>query len=311
MGFAVDEFPYTSEYDSDLRAVLKYVREIKTKINGYDEIIAELEEALKGIQGMDARITALELATSDLNDIRTHISNIDIEIINITNQHNLDVNRLQKQIDTLKTSIESFDSDIEAARSYSLFLYNKLKYELESEITENFMDVYATVRAVQNEVRTIRKRLDAIDTSVLNPWHTELGRVTQDVNVKLIYNDLADECLTAEQYCRLGLTADQYATYKLPARWYAEFGKTKLPYRWVYSPAFGFRQDINVVLTSILNAIMDTLTADEYAALDLDADGYALLDLSAWDYFSFMADEGYLKLDGNGITAGQYASITT
>ena len=304
MGFAVDEFPFASEYDSDLRAVLKYVREIKGKIDSYDEIIAELKAALENIQGMDARITALEIATSDLNDIRTHLSHIDMEISGIVNQHSIDVDRLQKQIDALKASVQAFDSDIEAARAYSLYLYNKLKYELESEITEYFMDVYATVRAVQNEVREIKKRLDKIDTSVINPWHTELGRVTQDINNKLVYGDLADECLTAEQYCKLSLTAEQYAVYQLPASWYAEFGKTKLPYRWVYSPAFGFKQDINVVLTSILNAIMDTLTADEYAALDLDADGYALLDLTSWDYFSFMADEGYLKLGDNGITAG-------
>lgn len=112
MGFAVDEFPFTSEYKSDLRDVLKYIRYIKDKIDTYDEIIAELKSALENIQGMDSRITALEIATSDLNDIRNHISNIDIEIGNISNQHTLDVNRLQRDIDGLRTSIKGFDSDI-------------------------------------------------------------------------------------------------------------------------------------------------------------------------------------------------------
>ena len=310
MGFAVDEFPFTSEYDSDLRAILKYIRGVKEKIDTYDEIIAELKSALENIQGMNSRITALEIATSDLNDIRSHISNIDIEIGNINNQHTIDVNRLQKEIDGLRTSIEGFDSDIEAARAYSLYLYNKLKYEMEQELNHVTYDIFDRMRAVEKEVKDMLKRLDDIDTSVINPWHRELGRISPDTNNKLVYGDLADECLTAEQYCKLGLTADQYKAFDITAITYARFGKEKLHYFWVYSPSFGFRQEISNVLTSILNGIMDTLTADEYSALDLDADAYTALDLTAWQYYSFMADEGYLKLGGDGITASQYATIT-
>lgn len=310
MGFAVDEFPFTSEYKSDLRDVLKYIRYIKDKIDTYDEIIAELKSALENIQGMDSRITALEIATSDLNDIRNHISNIDIEIGNISNQHTLDVNRLQRDIDGLRTSIKGFDSDIEAARAYSLYLYNKLKYEMEQELNHVTYNVFDRLRAVEKEVKDMLKRLDDIDTSVINPWHRELGRISPDINNKLVYGDLADECLTAEQYCKLGLTADQYKAFDITAITYARFGKEKLHYFWVYSPSFGFRQEISNVLTSILNGIMDTLTAEEYSLLNLDADGYDALDLTAWQYYSFMADEGYLKLGGNGITASQYATIT-
>lgn len=310
MGFAVDEFPFTSEYDSDLRSVLKYIREIKAKIDMYDEVIAELKATLENIQGMDERITALEIATSDLNDIRVHLSNIDIEIGSINNQHRLDVDRLQREIDSLRTSIEAFDSDIETARAYSLYLYSKLKYEMKLELSRVTYDIFDRLSAVEKEVKDMIERLDDIDTSVKNPWHSELGRIVPDTNNKLVYGDLADECLTAEQYCKLGLTATDYAEYDLSAIDYCRFGKDRLHYYWVYSPAFGFKQEISNVLTSILNAIMDTLTADEYAALDLDADAYAALDLTSWGYFSFMADEGYLKLGGNGITASQYASIT-
>lgn len=311
MGFSTNEFPFSSEYDSDLREVLRYIREVVAKIDTYDEIIAELKEELENIQNMDDRLDALEAATSDLPVIRLQLEGIEQEITNIINQHSTDVSRLQREIDAIRVSISNFENDIEAARAYSLYLYNKVKYELEGEIANTFIDVYATVRAMQKEVSDIRKRIDNIDTSVLNPWHPELGRISQDRNAKCVYGDLADECLTAEQYCKLGLTAAQYAAFDIPAIWYAEFGKTKLHFNYVYSPVFGYRQDINVVLTSILNGIMDTLTASEYAALDLDADSYSALGLDAWDYFSFMADEGYLKLGGSGITAAQYQTLTT
>ena len=181
---------------------------------------------------------------------------------------------------------------------------------MEQELNHVTYNVFDRLRAVEKEVKDMLKRLDDIDTSVINPWHRELGRISPDINNKLVYGDLADECLTAEQYCKLGLTADQYKAFDITAITYARFGKEKLHYFWVYSPSFGFRQEISNVLTSILNGIMDTLTAEEYSLLNLDADGYDALDLTAWQYYSFMADEGYLKLGGNGITASQYATIT-
>ena len=289
MAFSTNEFPFSSEYDSDLREVLKYIREVVAKINTYDEIIAELKEELENIQDFDNRLDVLESATSDLPVIRLQIEGIEQEISNIINQHSTDVSRLQREIDAIRVSISNFENDIEAARAYSLYLYNKVKYELEAEIAENFIDVYATVRAMQKVVVEIKKRIDDIDTSVLNPWHPELGRISQDRNAKYIYGDLADECLTAEEYCKLGLTADEYDEFNLPAKWYSEFGKTKLHFYWVYSPAYGFKQDINVVLTSILNAMLNTMSATEYAALNLDADAYSALDLTAWDYYKYVA----------------------
>ena len=149
MAFSTNEFPFSSEYDSDLREVLKYIREVVAKINTYDEIIAELKEELENIQDFDNRLDVLESATSDLPVIRLQIEGIEQEISNIINQHSTDVSRLQREIDAIRVSISNFENDIEAARAYSLYLYNKVKYELEAEIAENFIDVYATVRAMQ------------------------------------------------------------------------------------------------------------------------------------------------------------------
>ena len=63
MAFSTNEFPFSSEYDSDLREVLKYIREVVAKINTYDEIIAELKEELENIQDFDNRLDVLESAT--------------------------------------------------------------------------------------------------------------------------------------------------------------------------------------------------------------------------------------------------------
>ncbi len=59
MGFTFNEFPWTKYYDSDLREVLKYMKEFESTLNSYESVIEELQEALSEIDGYDARISAL------------------------------------------------------------------------------------------------------------------------------------------------------------------------------------------------------------------------------------------------------------
>ena len=309
MGFTFEEFPDADYYRSDLRKILIYVREVEAKIATYDEVIAKLREALEGIQGMDARITALENATADLNTIRATIRDIQTELLTINSQHASDITRLQREIDDLRASVTSFDTQIEAARAYSLYLYTIAKSEWKQDIAAITYDVNRRIVELQNDVKLLYSLIESIDTSLINPWHSELGRIGPSENNGLVYADLADECLTANQYLALGLTANGYSAFNINAIDYARFGKTLLHYRWVYSPAFGFKQEISNVLTSIMNAILDTLTADEYTALDIDAESYTLLDLTAYQYYSYMADEGFLRLDREGITASQYSTL--
>ena len=56
---------------------------------------------------------------------------------------------------------------------------------------------------------------------------------------------------------------------------------------YVFSPIYGFKQSVDNVLTSILNWLEGTLSADAYTALNLTADEYTALNLSAADYYSY------------------------
>ena len=55
----------------------------------------------------------------------------------------------------------------------------------------------------------------------------------------------------------------------------------------VFSPIYGFKQSTSNVLTSILNWIEGTLSADGYQGLNLSADDYTALNLTAADYYSY------------------------
>ena len=307
MGFTFNEFPWSKYYDSDLREVLKYMKEVEAYMATFQETIDDLRQALADISGLYERVGQLEQATSDLGQIRSEIATLQVDVTNLVNRDNV----LQKEIDDIMARIRGIDEDFREVYSYidtvikQVVATNDRKYyQLQTLVNIRYAEVIALIDE-------LARRVNDIDTSVINPWHTDLGRVSNQKNTNIIYNELADEIPTAEEYVRVGLTANAYTALDISAREYAEFGKAKIHFYWVYSPTFGWRQEINNVLTSIVNEVMDTLTANEYTALDLDADQYTALDMTAFEYYNYNTDRGYLKLGGSGITAEQYTTITT
>lgn len=306
MGFSTDEFPFTSEYDSDLRAVLKYVRKVEALVASYDEIIAELRQELANIQGLYTRVDALERATADLAEIRTNITNLQTGLTGLINKEEADIDNLQRQIDNFKDTTDKLARDIEDVRSYVDYKVASVALDMRKRLAALESELSKIKVDLEEKIDYINWRLDQIDTSVINPWHTTEGRITQDRNAKHIYADLADECLTAEEYCKLGLNARDYSNFGITARQYAKAGKKHLHFRWVYSPVFGWRQDINVVLTSIMNACRHTLTARRYRELGLTAKDYSELNLSAFEYYSYNPERMGIYVDNGVLHSDQY-----
>lgn len=302
MSFTFNEFPWTKYYDSDLREVLKYMREFESTLDSYESVITELQEALDEIDGYDARITALESATSDLASIRSRLTDLE-------NTLDADVVYLQQQIDAISYTLGSIEDTISGLKDYVDNKYNNIIADVSNRIYQVYVDMWTLFNGLKERVIALAEMVSNIDTSVYNPWARVLSKESIQKNINYAYMDLADTVPTADEYSELGLSADDYDDYELSAYEYSVRGKKWLHLDFVFSPVYGFKQNISNVLTSIINYIQDTLTAAEYTALDLDADGYTALDMTAHDYYSFMADEGYLKLGMNGITASQYSTI--
>lgn len=302
MGFTFNEFPWTKYYDSDLREVLKYMKEFESTLDSYESVITELQEALDEIDGYDARITALESATSDLSSIRSRLTDLE-------NTLDADVVYLQQQIDAISYTLGSIEDTISGLKDYVDNKYDNIMADVSNRIYQVYVDMWTLFNGLKERVIALAEMVSNIDTSVYNPWARVLSKESIQKNINYAYMDLADMVPTADEYSELGLSADDYDDYELSAYEYSVRGKKWLHLDFVFSPVYGFKQNISNVLTSIINYIQDTLTATEYTALDLDADGYTALDMAAQDYYSFMADEGYLKLGMNGITASQYSTI--
>ena len=301
-------YPYTDFHELNLDWVLEQITEFQTKLNEWSELAQQLQEALGDINDMKSDIATLQNLVSA---IQTSISDLDAIRTKLVSLQATDESQ-QLEIDALKSIISGIEADFDAVYAY---FNSKIANEIaliKLDYRKDLLDLYNAFNGrflvLQSEIDLIADELKKIDTTLINPWHWELGKVSPDENNKLIYADLADECLTAEQYCSLGLSADDFKKYDLTALNYAKFGKTKLHFRWVYSPTFGFKQEISNVLTSIVNFIKETITADDYAALDLSADDYVALDMTSLEYYSFNSNR-YVRDGGDGLTSAEYSTL--
>lgn len=302
MGFTFNEFPWSKYYDSDLREVLKYMREFEKQLDSYKSVIAELEDAIKDLDDYDNRITALENATSDLDSIRRRLTDLEYTL-------DKDVINLQEQIDAISFTIGSIENTISGIKDYIDSRYNAITIDINNKIYQVYVDMMTLFNGLKDRIIRLAEIISKIDTSVYNPWPRILAKESIQQNISYAYADLSDNVPTAEEYSSLGIEAGDYDAYELSAHEYSLRGRKWLHLNFVYSPSYGFKQEISNVLTSILNFTEGTIDADTYSNLDMDADAYSALDLDAHDYYSFMCSEGYLQLGKSGITAQQYSTI--
>ena len=296
------EFPFTSEYDSDLRAVLKYVRKISDYLKNLDTVIEELREGLARLDGIEEKVDALDTFVAELGT-RVNIVENDIQSIDAhLSQHDFDITELYSKLKVLEIDLAG------------IYQYVDDKYaELLAKTNEYFnlllLKLNQAKVQLQSEIDELRERIDSIDTDVYNPWMAR--RVTQQENENFTYNHLADECLTAVQYMSLGYTASEYASLGITSREYQEFGKHKTHFDWVYNPVAGWRQEISNVLTSIVNFVCNTLTATAYVSLDMSADDYAALDLTAEAYLSYPNTGRTVSYNpyGTGLSSDEYSHL--
>lgn len=292
MGFTFEEFPNADFYKSDLRKVLKYVRKMEAYIADIDKVIYDLRQALDDIpylkqccEQVQAQLILIDNNLSSLNekaeDYEYRISVLENEYLG-----------LKEYVDDLFNELKAIHD-----RDFNLLLYklNQARAQLESEIDY------------------LRWRIEQIDTSVYNPWLAK--RVEPQENEDFIFNHLADECPTAEEYASLSLTAQEYSDFGITSREYQEFGKKKLHFDWVFAPAYGWKQEVNNVLTSIVDFVCNTLSAQQYSELELTADEYSAMNMSSMDYFKYnpYSPSGYVEVNplGMGLTVDQYHHLQT
>ena len=277
------KYPITNLHELDLTFMHEDINKMISILEGWEEIIETLEEAAANYEVFQERLTAAE---SEINTIKGDLVTIQGEIDAIEGTYGKDIADLKTATATLESKMTILETKIAAVYNYidnsinvlakqmyrqDLIIMNKLN-QAKADLQRQIDDLYAIVANIR--------------TDLANPWHWGKN-YSPDENNKLIYMDLADNCPSVEEYASLNLTADEYDAFNLTAYEYARNGKKMLHLDFVFSPIYGFKQSVDNVLTSILNWIEGTLSADAYTALNLTADDYTALNLTAADYYSY------------------------
>ena len=301
-----NEYPYQNNHELNLDWILKKISEFEATFNSWADTIENLQEALEDIEDWEGRISTLE---NEYNSMLSNLNDISAALDTLSNLHNSDITRLQAEIDSINNELQHIDVD--AIYAYINNRNNMIQSDYNNKFYLAYVTMYDLFNNLADRVIALAELVSKIDTTAFNPWPRDLNTKSLQQNLNYAYADLADNVPTAEQYSEAGLTADDYSTFNLFAKDYSLFGNFKLHLDFIYSPVYGFKQNISNVLTSIINYIKGTISADDYTALDLSADDYTALDLSALDYYSFNSQYETLGLGGDGITASQYSTITT
>ena len=293
-------YPYQNDEILNLDWVLKQIQEFRATLESWTDTIRELQEGLEDISDWETRIEALEVMSAKIPVIEKSLNDL-------ANLHDVDVKNLKAMIYDLQRQIDALD--VTALRIYIDSRDNELKADYNKKIYDNYVVTYQLFNALKDRLEILAQIVAELDTKAYNPWPRRMAKEALQDNLNYAYSDLADSVPTAEEFAELGLSATEYSAYDMLARDYSVRGKYNLRMHFVYSPVYGFKQEINNVLTSIVNFIKGTMSAAEYSALDLDADAYTALDLTADDYYSYNNQLGYIGTGGTGLTSEQYSTL--
>lgn len=273
------KYPITNLHELDLTFMHEDIDRMISILDEWESIIDELKEGIALFKDLETRVLVLE---ADVKTLKSEIIQLKSNYTALTS----DISKLKYDVAGIASRIKIVEIGLEGLHTY-------IDKRIDFVIAKSYQDDLVIMNKLnqskaqlQSQIDELYRLISSITTEISNPWHG-LDKLSIGENIRLIYADLADKTPTAWEYAKLGLTADEYSAYGLTAKRYAEFGVDMLHVNWPFSPTYGFRQDTSNVLTSIINFIKGTLSADEYAALDLSADDYTALDLTAAEYYSY------------------------
>lgn len=293
MSYTDYDFPHTHFYESDLRELIGFYKELQDKYNGLVADIqalkdwkiqheGEYEELLERVTTVESEINDFEAEVeakfTDLErDLNSKFDALTTEIGNELAQIVLDINRLFNE---LKNQIE--------AEIIAMKLEIKtIEYDLQEAIADfrEEMSEYLDVRFEQ----FIQSLPDYEHLIVHNP-------VTgTDTTVQVALDDLYASFnvfgLTAKQFDELGLSCAEFDAKELTAHEFDSMGYKLLGYPdptyYMRDPFTGEFALISEVVMKLFALHAGTMTVNDFEALDLTCDEFDAKEITAFNFDFF------------------------
>lgn len=278
MAYKVEEFPWSSNYNSDLREVLALLNKVMVE---YDELYAKLLafEAEKEI--IKADIVKLQKDFAKLlvdfdnfkkaaeAEIAAAIARMEAEI----------ANQYAQLLNRITTLFDSFRNEFN----------DKIK---ESEIRTD-IKISTVDMAWRKAISEIWEYIDSIKpVDMINPLSKEKQKIP--VVVTDLYEKASREhALYNFEYKSIGLTNNEYAAKKITNDKYALFGRDYIFNFYMFRalhPVLGFYTRPSNVYSYFATMLFNTLTDTEYTGLNLTNEEYEELNKSNQEYLVYRPD---------------------
>lgn len=303
MGFASEEFPFTSEYDSDLRAVLRYVRKLSAYVQTWDETVEELKEAIKNLDDYGEEITQLQSDVSKLDILTTKLkSDVNFLMQNLNEINDWrDVTDgklriLGTRITNLKIYVDDMDKVLMADYNQKFTIYNlKMK-----QMQQGLMGYITGI------IERMEYMIEHLSSDVYDPIRAE--RLLFDVNNRNIYADLRVGGITECDFAELGLTEEEIQEYNLTQYDWAFHSNYFFKQYYIHSPVRGVKMSPYQALSDVLTFVCSTMTEEQFEALNLTEEEFEALNLTHREYLTYNSiDRNIVIVDNNatGLTENQ------
>lgn len=306
MGFDFQEFPNADMYRSDLREILRYIREVENHVKSYDDVIAELQNELANIQGLYTRMDSVESAIADLGTIRQNVNSLFKAVNNLSNEDVV----LQNQINSLREQLSGINTRFNDVYKYidtSIASVNARWYgkwlQLQNLINERYHELDTMFRNLEEMFADV---LEHLSSDVYNPVSNT--RMTFDDNNRRVYIDLRDSGMSygelSERQLTYGFVRGAHWRHRLfstKGRRYVTHSDQNL-----YSPISGRWTNWSEALSHAIGSIFKTITYGQLAVQaityeQLSSMSYAeLIRVSDRDPLDY-EDLSQLTINGNNL----------
>lgn len=272
------EYPYTDSQIFNDDWLLNKMKALNAKFEEWTAIVEELSALIPTVNKLDKRVTALESAFSELASIKADLK----LVMNQANRNTADIRAMLDIINGLDNRFAWVKKYVDSvAKEFDIKL-NITASNLLDKIYISNAQLTAQIKALEEYIKIVEEK------SAANVLNTVIGsRVSLDENNKEIYQYLRYFGLTESELLELGLTEEELEEYNLTQRDFAYEGKKFLKKLFIFSPVSGAKMPTYMVMSDVLTYLSNTLTADEFAALNLTESDIEELDLTALEWLTY------------------------
>lgn len=324
MAFGNFEFPNANVYDSDLREVLRQIKELTDRYNIVVQTVEDIDtKTTEAIDEIAAVIDELQKEWDRLEIVvNQYISNalesFETKFDSKLEIYKEEVNNLIRDFDTRLKSIEiffdTFNEKMALLKEYSdnedkkLWLNVLNRYDpIIDEINKALEDIYAILDMldIPNIYNPLRGRYESHEKVVRDLYEAE--RYGGLRNWELENYNLTNDEFNALNLCNYDIAIN--------LRWIIEdFGVRRTVHVYNGNRTIPYNSD-----SFILTMMCGTLTNEKFIALDMTNEEFEALDLTNAEYLTYLSNPhgyvtpedliGYVHTNGNGLSNAQLDTL--